>query len=122
MDVKCYLLVYTNDHKIQCTGILKYDLFGNSKSVTLFNYIKSVGFTWSQNYHYQGKWGFSVYIPLPPPVSFLGLNFVFDISYVIDINLSANNYPGPPYKIVVSAVATSSVDTDASAAIRAVVI
>jgi hypothetical protein len=122
VDVKCYLLVYPNDHKIQCTGTLKYDLFGKTKSVTLFNYIKSVNFAWSQNYHYQGKWGFSVYIPLPPPVSFLGLNFVFDISYVIDINLSANNYPGPPYKIVVAAVATTSVNTDASAAIRAVVI
>lgn len=47
---------------------------------------------------------------------------MFNIGYVIDISLSANNYPGPPYKIVVGAVATTSVTTDASAAIRAVVI
>lgn len=122
VDVKCYLLVYPSDHKIQCTGTLKYDLFGNSKSVTIFNFIKSVSFAWNQNYQYKGKWGFTVYIPLPPPVSFLGINFAFEISYVIDINLSANNYPGPPYKIVVGAVATTSVNTDASAALRVVVI
>jgi hypothetical protein len=121
VEVKCDLIV-SYSHKIQCNGKIKYELFGKTNSVTIFNFVKTVSSSWSQSKRFQGNWGSSIYIPLPPPVSFLGLNFAFNVGFVIDLGLSSKTYQGPPFKIVVGAVATTSVTSGASASVRAVVI
>jgi hypothetical protein len=122
VEVKCYLKVYPNVHQVQCTGKMKYELFSKTKTITIFNFVKSVGYNWSYSKQFKGNWGFSVYIPLPPPVSFIGINFSFNIGYVIDLNLNSKNYGGYPYKIEFKAIASTAVTTDASAAIRVIVI
>jgi hypothetical protein len=116
------LLIYPSVHNIQCTGIMKYDLFSKSKQITIFNFVKSVNYAWSYSTSFSGNWGFSIYIPLPPPVSFLGINFAFNIGYSISLSVSSTNNGGYPYKYVVGAVASTALTTDASAAVRAVVI
>jgi len=102
---------------------MKYDLFSKSKQITIFNFVKSVTYAWSYTTQFKGSWGFSIYIPLPPPVSFLGINFAFNVGYVIDLSVGcSNNAAVYPYKIVVRAVASTAITTDASAAVRAIVI
>jgi hypothetical protein len=78
---------------------MKYELFSKTKTITIFNFIKSVTYNWNYGKQFKGNWGFSVYIPLPPPVSFIGINFSFSVGYVIDLSLSSKNYGGYPYKI-----------------------
>ncbi len=116
------MLIYPSVHNIQCTGIMKYDLFSKSKQITIFNFVKSVSYAWSYSTSFSGNWGFSIYIPLPPPVSFLGINFAFNIGYSISLSVSSTNNGGYPYKYIVRAVASTALTTDASAAVRAVVI
>lgn len=115
-------MIYSNDHQIQCTGVINYQLFGKVKSISVFNFKKSVGFAWSWSKQFKGNWGFSVYIPLPPPVSFIGLTFNFNVSYVIDIKIDVNGGGLFPYQVKAVCLATTKVNTDASAGVRVVVI
>jgi len=123
VEVKCYVLVYPSDHQIQCIGSFNYQLFGKTKSVTIFNFKKSVSFSWTWSKQYKGSWDFAVAIPLPPPVSFIHLTFSFKVSYVIDVKIDINAGQNiNPYQVKVNALATTKVNTDASAGIRVVVI
>lgn len=38
---------------------------------------------WSKGIKLSGSWNINFYIPLPPPVSALGINFGFSVSYSI---------------------------------------
>lgn len=121
-DLQCYMLVYSNDQKLQCTGTFVYELFGNQRTIPVFNFIRSVSYSWSWSNQYRGNWGFNVYISLPPPVSFIGFTFRFNVNYVIDVNVNFNAGGANPYQVTVNCLATTRVDTDASAGVRVVAI
>jgi hypothetical protein len=122
-EVKCYVLVYANDHQIQCIGTFNYQLFGQVKSIPVFNFKKSVSFSWNWSKQYKGDWSFSVAIPLPPPVSFMSITFSFKISYVIDVKIDIVGGQGVnPYQVKVNTLATTKVNTDASAGLKVVAI
>jgi hypothetical protein len=90
----------------------------------VFNYLKDIKFSWSSSYLLNGSWSFSIYIPLPPPVSFLGINFGFAVSFGLNIDLYAKGNPMAAcvYNFEVGANVGTQVGVDASAAVRAVVI
>lgn len=72
-----------------------------------------------------GSWSFSFYIPLPPPVSFLGINFQFSVSYRIGVEIFAKGNPdivNCDYNFALGANAETAVGVDASAAVRAIAI
>ena len=122
-EVKCYVLVYPSDHYIQCIGTFNYQLFGKVKSVPVFNFKKSVSFSWKWSKQYNGDWSFSVAIPLPPPVSFITITFSFKVSYVIDVKIDIVGGTGVnTYIVKANTLATTQVNTDASAGVRLVVI
>lgn len=117
------MLELSFDHQVQCTGKMIYILFGKSKTLSLFNFRKSVSFNWSWNKQYKGDWGFNVWIGLPKPVNFIGISFSFKVSYVINLSLNADTFPGiNPYKFKVKALATTQVDTNAKASLKVVAI
>lgn len=88
--IEATLLDYKN---IRFKGTLIYYLFGNQKSVEIFNYVKAIAFNWSKSYDLGGSWSFSIYIPLPPPVSFLGINFSFGVSFGIHVDIFVKGNP-----------------------------
>ena len=95
------------------------------KSVPVFIFKKSVSFSWNWSKQYKGDWSFSVAIPLPPPVSFISITFSFKVSYVIDVKIDIVGGQGVnpnPYVVNVNTLATTQVNTDASAGIKVVVI
>lgn len=123
MEVKCYLLVLQYDHQVKCTGKIIYSLFGQTKIVTIFNFKKSVVFSWNWIKQYNGQWSFNLWIGLPSPVNFIGISLKFKINYVIDLQLNANTVFGfNPYTFKVAALATTQVNTAAEAALRLLVI
>jgi hypothetical protein len=96
---------------------------GSLKSVPVFNFKKSVSSSWNWSKQYKGDWSFSLAIPLPPPVSFITINLRFKVSYVIDIKIDIIGGSGiNPYIVKANALATTRVDTDASAALKVVAI
>ncbi len=97
-------------------------MFGKTKSVTIFNFKKSVSYSWSWSNQYKGNWGFSVWIGLPPPVSFIGITFNFNVSYVINVKIDINAGGANPYQVKVICLATTKVNTDASAGLRVIAI
>jgi hypothetical protein len=122
-QVKCYLLVYIFSHDVQCIGEFDYTLFGNSKSITVFNFKQSITLAWNWSQSYSGNWGFTVWLGLPSPVNFLGINFSFNVNYNIAVTVTATTSGGNnPFNYKVGAVATTVVTTNAQAGVRAVVI
>lgn len=116
-------MVYPYDHQIQCIGTFNYQLFGNFKSVTIFNFRKSIRYSWAWNNKYSGNWGFSVWLGLPSPVNFIGMTFNFNVKYIIYVNLDMITTASTNTYIVTAAcVATTKLDTDASAALKLVAI
>lgn len=80
---------------------------------------------WSKSYNINGSYGASIYVPLPPPVSFLGLNFAFNINFGVSVNLYAktsNKIVNCVFNFEVGADVGTQVGVDASAAVRAVAI
>ncbi len=115
--------MYPSDHQIQCIGTFNYQLFGKVKSITIFKFKKSVVFSWSWSNQYKGNWGFNVWVGLPSPFNFIGLNFSFNVSYVIDISISINAGSSvTPYVVKCNALATTKVNTDASAGVKVIAI
>ncbi len=93
------------------------------KSIPIFNFKKSVSYGWTWSKQYKGNWDFSVSIGLPAPVNFISLNFNFKVSYVIDIKIDVEtNQSMKPYRVKVNTLATTRVDTDASAGLRLIAI
>jgi hypothetical protein len=115
-------LVYPTDHKLQCVGTLNYQIFGGVKSITIFNFIQSVSFAWNWSQTYSGNWAFSVYVALPPPVSFIGITFNFNVNWTVTVSLHTTGSGFLPYIIKVAGLATTNVNTDASAGVRVVAI
>lgn len=123
VEVKCYLLIYTFDHQLQCIGTFNYQLFGNTKSVTIFNFQKSVFINWSWDKQYNGNWGFSVWVGLPSPVNFIGITFNFNVAYAIGIHIDVTSAVGTgTYTIKVNSLATTKVTTSASAGVKVIAI
>lgn len=56
----------------------------------MFERSQNVKTNWSFNRNIPGTWSFNYYVPLPPPVSFIGINFGISVSFSININLGAN--------------------------------
>ena len=79
----------SNNQVLVITGTLKFDFFGKTKNIVVFNRSQNVNFNWSYTNSISGTWGFNFYIPLPPPVSFMGINFGFSATFTVDIKLSA---------------------------------
>jgi hypothetical protein len=52
----------------------------------------------------------------------MGINFTFKIGYIINVNINALTSGFNPYNIKVAALATTEVNTDASAALRIIAI
>lgn len=87
--------------------------------------MKDITFSWSKAYDLNGDWSFSVYVPLPPPVSFLGINFKFGVGYKIHVDLYLKGSPkieACVYTFQAGANAETGVTVDASAAVRAIAI
>lgn len=123
VEVKCYILVYPNDHEIQCIGTFNYQLFGNTKSISIFNFRKSIKFSWTWTNTYTGTWNFNVWIGLPAPVNFIGLNFKFDVKYIIVVGIVINTASTTnAYTVTALCQASTKVDTDASAALKVIAI
>lgn len=105
--------------------MITYIFFGKTKNVEIFNYLKDINLSWSTTYGISGSYSANVYLPLPPPVSFIGINFSFTISYSVSVTLYANggaSVNNCVYKFEVGANASTEVNADASAAIRVLVI
>jgi hypothetical protein len=72
-----------------------------------------------------GSYSAGIYIPLPPPVSFLGINLAFNVDFSISVTLygkSTTSTVQCTYNFEVGANAGTAVKVGASAAVRAVVI
>ena len=105
------------------TGTLKFNFFGKTKDIEVFKRSQNVNFNWTFNKTFSGSWSFNIYVPLPPPVSFLGINFAFSASYTIDVKLTANGVASATfYTCTFTADAGTAIGVDASAALRAVVV
>lgn len=80
---------------------------------------------WARKYDINGNFGASIYVPLPPPVSFLGLNFAFTVSFGVSVSLYAkttNQIVNCVFSFEVGADVGTYVNVDASAAVRAIAI
>lgn len=72
-----------------------------------------------------GSWSFNLYIPLPQPVSFLGINFQFSVTFRIGVGIFAKGNPeifNCIFNFALGANAETAVGVVASAAIRAIAI
>lgn len=121
-----FIIVATLDSSRQIltvTGTIRFNFFGQTKDIQVFNKAQNVNFNWSWSKSFSGSWSFNVYVPLPPPVSFIGINFAFSASFSIDISLNANGVSTfSYYDFIFAANAGTAVNVDASAAVRAVVV
>lgn len=72
-----------NNKNVRFRGVFIYDTFGNQKSLEIWNIVKDITLFWSESYLINGVWTFSLYVPLPPPVSFLGVNFKIRVNFYI---------------------------------------
>jgi len=106
------------------TGTIRLDFFGKKKDIVIFNRQQNVNFNWSYSHTFSGAWSFNIYIPLPPPVSFIGINFGFSVGYSIPINLSATGSATAAdfYRSTFLANISASVGVDASAAVRVIAV
>jgi hypothetical protein len=116
-------LTYLSDTQVQCIGTFNYQLFGNVKSITIFSFQKSIIYSWSWSKQYTGKWGFNFWLSLPSPFDFIGINFSFHTDFVIDVNININaGSLTNPYVVKCTALATTKVNTDASAGVKVIAI
>jgi hypothetical protein len=123
--VYCDLLIYANyNNQVRCYGVVKYTIFNKNKQITVFDYTKSVWSGWSYYNRLAGSWAFNIYIPLPPPVSFIGINFYISIGYFIDLNLYATtqNFANNPYIFKTGAAVSTGITTDSRASLRVIAI
>lgn len=109
---------------LSITGTIRLEFFGKTKDIVVFNRQQNVNFNWSYSHTFSGTWSFNIYIPLPPPVSFIGINFGFSVGYSIPINLSASASAASPdyFQSTFLANVGASLNVDASAALRVVVV
>lgn len=114
------------DQKIvKFRGVIVYDVFGVKKNVQAFGYSRDISYNWSKGIKLSGSWNINFYIPLPPPVSALGINFGFSVSYSINGQFFAKGNPNIVscvYNFAVGASASTGVGVDATATVRAVAI
>ena len=76
LNTKCDLLVYTFDVKVNCVGKVIAKYFGQTKTVKVFDFTKSVSFAWSYTKTFQNTWGAKIWIGFPKPLKFIGLNLI----------------------------------------------
>ena len=108
---------------LSITGTIRLEFFGKTKDIVVFSRQQNVNFNWSYSHTFSGTWSFNIYIPLPPPVSFIGINFGFSVGYSIPISLSATGSATDKYYLSsFLANVGASIGVDASAAIRVIVV
>lgn len=113
-----------NNQVLVITGTLRLNFFGVKKDIVVFNRSQNVNYNWSYNHTFSGSWSFNIYVPLPPPVSFLGINFGFTVSYSIPVSLSSTGSTSSVdfYQCTFATNVGASLNVDASAALRAIVV
>ena len=108
-----------NKQTLVLTGTLKFNFFGKTKNIVVFQQSRDIKFNWSYSNTISGTWSFNFYIPLPPPVSFIGINFSFSATFSVSISLGLNGSTGASvYTFNAFANVGSSLTADASAALR----
>lgn len=117
-NTKCDLITYTYDVKLKCVGRVNVQYFGQSKSVKVFEFLKSVSFTWSKSYGKSGSWGASIWIGLPKPINFIGLTLQIGLKYNLNLDLAGSVYDTSPYTYQVKADLAAVLTTDSSASLR----
>lgn len=90
ININAFLLDGKN---VRIKGGFVYGMFGNEKSVEIFNYVKDIALVWRESYDIGASWSFSIYIPLPSPVSFLGISFGFGVSFNNHIEVFVKGSP-----------------------------
>ena len=58
-----------------------------------FSYLKDISLTWTLSFLLEGKWDFNFYVPLPAPVSFIGVNFGFSVYFAVNVDLYGRGNP-----------------------------
>jgi hypothetical protein len=112
-----------NNQVLVITGTLKFNFFGKTKDIVVFSRSQNVNFNWSYSNTISGTWSFNIYVPLPPPVSFMGINFGFSASYSIPIQLGANGVASASvYTCTFFADVGAALSVDASAALRVIAV
>ena len=107
---------------LSITGTIRLEFFGKTKDIVVFSRQQNVNFSWCYSHTFSGTWSFNIYIPLPPPVSFIGINFGFSVGYSIPISLSVTGFATDKYyQSTFLANVGAGIDVDASAAIRVIV-
>jgi hypothetical protein len=103
------------------TGTLRQDFFGSQKNIVVFNRSQDVNCNLSFSNTITGNWSFNIFIPLPPPVSFLSINFGFAVSYSIPVNFSSTgSIQAGFYQCIFKANAATTHNVNASAAVRTI--
>ncbi len=98
-------------------------MFGVSKTKTLFSFTKQIGANWTWGQNWGGNWTFSFSVPLPPPVSFITINFYVTVGYTINLNLySSVQQWWYPLIHEVKAVASTSLWVNAAATVKVVAV
>ena len=119
---KCELLEYSYDHKIRCRGWAIFNFLGFSKTVKVFDFTKSVSFTWKYSDVFTGSKGFKIWVGLPKPVDFIGFKFYINVKYRVDLDVEAKVINFNPYTLRVKADAVAKVTTDSSAGLKLAVV
>lgn len=65
------------------------NLFGNINNYKVFDWTKSVSFVWSYQDTFTGGKGYKIWIGLPKPVDFIGLNIYIEVAYRVDVDVRA---------------------------------
>ena len=118
----CELWQWPTDHQIHCEGWILLNFFGNPNTYKVFDFTKSVSFTWSYSDSWSGSKGFKIWIGLPKPVDFIGLNIYISVDYLVNLNVKAEVIDFSPYTIRIKADTTARLDTDSSAGLKLVVV
>jgi hypothetical protein len=113
--LKCDLLVFVQNQTVRCQGLLIYTLASLVNTQTVFDYSKTISTVWSLALHFDGAWGFDIYIPFIPPFSFAGIRLIFSVGYSLDITVVSTHTLAYPYKVFILPVVSILAWTDSSA-------
>lgn len=84
----------------------------------VFDFKKSVSYSWQNSKSYNGSWGASIWIGLPSPVSFIGLSLSISLEYSLILDSVGSVYSQNPYTYQVKLSANANLSTDSSATLK----
>ena len=86
-----------------------YTIFGKTKNLKIFEFNRPVNNQWQWSRNYNGKWDFKFKIRLPPPVSFISINFLVRIKYNFNIKLFSKKVSNSPYRFKLGTLVTTGI-------------